>query len=607
MRLGTGLGLCAVAAPEAGPPVIVPVTAPLLLIVAGQSNADKQGTSGATPAAKYTGMQDVEIWNPASGGFEPYAPGSNAGDDSANAWGSEAEFAHQLRQAGVDRPIRIVKRAQGGTGLPAEAGRDDWHPSIQTSGRMLFEQLESRVATARAALSDTPEEVTIWTQGEYDMANGHGADYAGNFAHLLAEFRARISAGLFIVERTRPRLDSATATANTWAVRKAQLDVALADGNAVVIDTDAATGGAPFSELHPRAAWAEDCGRRAYRAWTGSYAGHHGEITDAAPDAFAFAARSGAAPSSPVTSELVTPVGYERDAPITVTGGAYRIANPDDTVAVDWTTAPGRIHKHQKVQLRVTSSAEAETATQATLTIGGVTGVWSVTTAAAAPPPSGVAFIGAGPPDTAKGAHVVAMPAGLQAGDLLLLHVGTHSANHAATTPPGWTALPEVRSGNASSDQVRGVLYWKIAADGEPGVELTQGASYYSTGIVSAWRGVDPADPLAVVQPGTTATGNSLVAGLVAANVPAGTHVVYAVVYANLHSANWGGDPDLSDFAERYDVTRQGSSGVQLSMTTGSGGAASAQSVGDAVTATIDGGASRNSNPHLLCLRPAAG
>lgn len=224
---------------------------PLLLIIAGQSNADKQGTSGITPPARYGNLSDVEIWNPAAGIFEAYAPGTNAGDDSRNAWGSEAEFAHQLREAGDTRPIRVVKRAQGGTGLEAEAGRDDWHPVTQTGGRQLFDELEARVTAARAAIGTTTEDVTIWAQGEYDMAKGFAGSYAANFGALLSEWRSRISTGLFIVERTRPRLDSTTARAGTWIVRQVQLDLALADGNAAVIDTDAATNGARSANSIP--------------------------------------------------------------------------------------------------------------------------------------------------------------------------------------------------------------------------------------------------------------------------------------------------------------------------------------------------------------------
>ena len=576
---------------------------PLLLIIAGQSNADKQGTSGITLPAKYGNLSDVEIWNPVAGVFEAYAPGTNAGDDSRNAWGSEAEFAHQLREAGDTRPIRVVKRAQGGTGLEAEAGRDDWHPVTQTGGRQLFDELEARVTAARAAIGTTTEDVTIWAQGEYDMAKGFAGSYAANFGALLSEWRSRISTGLFIVERTRPRLDSTTARAGTWIVRQVQLDLALADGNAAVIDTDAATNGAPFSQLHPNHLWCEDCGLRAYRGWRGNYTEFHGDITGAVPAAFALADRTSVAQGAVVTSDVLSPRGFERDTDISITDGEYRITNPDDTVFADWTAAPGKIHKHQKVQLRITASDSAEMAVVATLTIGGVTGRWSVTTQAAQAP-AGITHVASGLPTTANGAHDVPMPAGVAAGDLLLLHVSTHSNNYTETTPPGWTALPEVRSGSTNSDQARGIIYWKLAGEAEPSVTLTQG-SYYSTGIVTAFRGVDPSDPIAVVQPGAATTSNSIAEGLVAAPVMAGTHVVYAAVIGEMHSATWSDDPDLADFAERYDVQRQGSSGAKQTLTMASGGSAVAQSVGDAVTATIDGGARRNINAHLLALRPA--
>ncbi|HMN43044.1 MAG TPA: PQQ-binding-like beta-propeller repeat protein [Povalibacter sp.] len=87
-------------------------------------------------------------------------------------------------------------------------------------------------------------------------------------------------------------------------------------------------------------------------------------------------ARTNVAVSTPVESSTVTISGINSAAQISVTGGEYSINN------AAYTSANGTVNNGQQVAVRVTSSSAANTAVSATLTVGGVNAVFSVTTAA---------------------------------------------------------------------------------------------------------------------------------------------------------------------------------------------------------------------------------
>ncbi|MEM1149081.1 MAG: hypothetical protein AAGI03_00780, partial [Pseudomonadota bacterium] len=89
----------------------------------GQSNSRVAGTRDRTPNAKYaSGFGDMSILvsegqdqterdlNIGSATFQPYQIGINSDPDSGQAvWGSEAEFVWQMRQAGDNRPVYVIK------------------------------------------------------------------------------------------------------------------------------------------------------------------------------------------------------------------------------------------------------------------------------------------------------------------------------------------------------------------------------------------------------------------------------------------------------------------------------------------------------------------
>jgi len=96
---------------------------------------------------------------------------------------------------------------------------------------------------------------------------------------------------------------------------------------------------------------------------------------DTTPNAFAFVDQTGVALNTLVTSNAITVSGINTAAPISVTGGEYEI-NGSGT----WTGVVGTVNNGNTVRVRQTSSSSFSTTTDCTLTIGGVSDTFSVTT-----------------------------------------------------------------------------------------------------------------------------------------------------------------------------------------------------------------------------------
>lgn len=94
---------------------------------------------------------------------------------------------------------------------------------------------------------------------------------------------------------------------------------------------------------------------------------------DRIPSNFGFTDVVDANLSTVTTSGTVTPTGYDVTTSWTVTGGQASVAGGA------WATS-GTINPGQNIQLRATSSASYATAVSATLTIGGISDTWYVTT-----------------------------------------------------------------------------------------------------------------------------------------------------------------------------------------------------------------------------------
>ncbi|WP_295686422.1 lamin tail domain-containing protein [uncultured Nevskia sp.] len=107
---------------------------------------------------------------------------------------------------------------------------------------------------------------------------------------------------------------------------------------------------------------------------------------DVIPDAFVIAAVSGAAPGDTVISATVFIAGLEAPVPIAVANGRYSING------AAFTAAPGLVGNGAAVRVEHIASAGFTTTSRATLSIGGVTGDFAVTTRAADTSPDAYVF-----------------------------------------------------------------------------------------------------------------------------------------------------------------------------------------------------------------------
>ena len=107
---------------------------------------------------------------------------------------------------------------------------------------------------------------------------------------------------------------------------------------------------------------------------------------DTTPNAFEFAPQTNAERATTVNSNAVTITGINTPAPIAITQGEYAI-NSGNFTAASTTIAPG-----QSVVVRLTTSDDFSTRNAATLTIGGISADFSVTTLAADTTPETFSF-----------------------------------------------------------------------------------------------------------------------------------------------------------------------------------------------------------------------
>jgi hypothetical protein len=95
---------------------------------------------------------------------------------------------------------------------------------------------------------------------------------------------------------------------------------------------------------------------------------------DPVPDAFAFSPVTGAAQSTVVQSGPITVAGINAPAPVSIAGGEYSINGGA------FAAAAGTVVNGDQVSVRLTSAATEATLATATLTIGGVSAAFNVTT-----------------------------------------------------------------------------------------------------------------------------------------------------------------------------------------------------------------------------------
>ena len=101
------------------------------------------------------------------------------------------------------------------------------------------------------------------------------------------------------------------------------------------------------------------------------------DVPDTTPDQFTFTDRTGVALSAVITSNTIKVSGINTASPISITGGTYSINGGAYTSDAD------TVSNGDTVTIQLTSSESYLTTTDATLTIGGVSDSFSVTTQAA--------------------------------------------------------------------------------------------------------------------------------------------------------------------------------------------------------------------------------
>jgi len=161
-----------------------------------------------------------------------------------------------------------------------------------------------------------------------------------------------------------------------------------------------------------------------------------GVVTDTTPDAFSFTAASGVAVSSVQTSNAITVSGINAASPISVTGGSYSINGGA------YTTAAGTVTVGQTVTVQQTASSSFNTLSTATLTIGGVSAPYAVTTLAADTTPDAFSFgaltgVAAGSVQTSEAITV----SGINSGSPISIVGGSYSLNSGDYTTAAGTVL----------------------------------------------------------------------------------------------------------------------------------------------------------------------
>lgn len=119
--------------------------------------------------------------------------------------------------------------------------------------------------------------------------------------------------------------------------------------------------------------------------WRSNPAGP-GSPSDTTPDQFVFVSQTGVALGATITSAAATITGINSAATVTVTNGTW------SKNGGAFGSAPGTVVANDTVQVRHTASASNNTAVQTTLTVGGVSAVFTSTTVSASGARTGIIY-----------------------------------------------------------------------------------------------------------------------------------------------------------------------------------------------------------------------
>lgn len=170
-------------------------------------------------------------------------------------------------------------------------------------------------------------------------------------------------------------------------------------------------------------------------------------VPDTTPDPFAFNAVTGAPINTPITSNGVTIGGINAATPVSIVGGSYSING------APFTTSAGSIASGQTIALQLQSSAGLGITTSATVTIGGVSAVFNVTTLSTIVDTTPNPFAFAPQNNVPPGASVTSAPAaisGINAPAPVSIAGGSYSINGGPFT----TAASTISNGQSVTVQV---------------------------------------------------------------------------------------------------------------------------------------------------------
>ena len=318
------------------------------------------------------------------------------------------------------------------------------------------------------------------------------------------------------------------------------------------------------------------------------------EVIDTTPLLFGFTAVSDAIPGVATTSGSIKVQGIEANADISITGGEYAI----DGGA--WTSASGTVGPNQTVAVRVTAPAGFGETAAATLTIGGVSGTFTVKTLTTPGDYSPDAFSLAGVTDVAPGT-VVESPTtvtvtGITASTPISISGGEYSINGGAwTASRGTVALAgqvKVRLTAPSTYGTTGkatLTIGDVSADFSVGTRSFTPVTTVTQVFTNAGTSATVTDgiiqvlstPTTPLQLSGTALTNAVVSIPPAVPVPVvfGTNTVDLVGQTSgtaLQIVNIGGNPGLVTISGSTSLTAAGS-GTVIPVVGGSGGYATVQ------------------------------
>ncbi len=158
---------------------------------------------------------------------------------------------------------------------------------------------------------------------------------------------------------------------------------------------------------------------------------------DTTPDAFSFTAQTNVAVGAVATSNTVTIVGINTAAPVSITGGTYSLNGGV------YTAVSGTLKNGDTLTLRQTSSSANNTKTTATVTVGGVSATFDVTTTSAVNTPTPFSFTAQSNValSTAIASNTVIIT-GITVGVPISIIGGQYSVNGGAFTSAAGTVSP---------------------------------------------------------------------------------------------------------------------------------------------------------------------